>query len=170
MKYLKIFLAVIAVLAIIFFGNGLITPSINYENQVVVNKPAAEVWSVMSDPSNMSEWLPGFLRMEHVSGNPGEVGAVSNIYFDENGEEMVLQETILENVPNERMAMNFTADFMNMNYEMTLDEANGQTTITSISTTEGNGLFAKSILSFMGGTMHTQEEENLTRLKALIER
>ena len=170
MKYLKIILSIIVLLAIIFFGNGLRSPTISYQNEIVVNKSAIEVWTVMADPTKMGEWLPGFIRIEPVSGVPGTVGAVSQLYFIEDGQEMVIEETITKVIPNEEMAMTFTMDFMNMDYEIFFNEDNGQTKILSNSITEGNGLFAKSILSFMTGMMRSQEDENLTRLKAVIEK
>lgn len=169
MKYLKYLLYVVVILVVIFFGNGMITPSISYENEVVVNKSVTEVWAVMEDDSRISEWLPVIDRIEPVSGEPGTVGAVSNIYVNENGEEMVMQETITAKTPNAHMAMTFTMDFMNMDYDMKLVEKEGKTHITTTSTTIGNGMFSKSILSFMSGTMSQQEDENLNRLKKVIE-
>ncbi len=169
MKYLKIILGLIVLLALIFFGSGLIRSTISYENEIVVNGSVEETWAVMADPSKMGEWLPGFVKMEHVSGIPGTEGSVSNVYFEENGEEMVIQETIVENKINERLVLTFTMDFMNMDYEVLMKEEDGQTTITTKSKTEGNGLFAKSMLSWMKGSMQVQEDENLTKLKGVVE-
>lgn len=169
MKYLKYPLYLIAILLIIFFGNGLITSSITYENKVEVNKPVAEVWAVMQDQSRVSEWLTVIERVEHVSGTPGTVGAVSHIYVNENGEEMMMEETITAMVPKEHMAMTFTMDFMDMDYAMYMTEVDGVTKLRTTSTTVGNGIFAQSIISFMTGTMEEQEDENLNRLKEVIE-
>ncbi|MGB0805203.1 MAG: SRPBCC family protein [Salibacteraceae bacterium] len=169
MKILKYILIVLAVLMIIFFGNGLITSSVTYQGKIEVNKPIEEAWAVMEDDSRISEWLPVITRIEPVSGTPGTLGAVSNIYAIENGEEMVMQETITSFDPPKHIAMTFTMDFMDMKYEMHLTEQNGKTLIASKSKTVGNGLFSKSILSFMGGMMEAQENENLHRLKMVIE-
>lgn len=169
MKYLKYLLGLIVLVAIIFFGKGLLTPSISYENEIVVNKSAAESWAVMSDESKLSQWIKEVKKIELVSGTANTVGAVSNVYVDEGGQEMVMKETITKLTPNELMAMTFTMDFMDMEYEMHMKEEGGKTTITSKSTTTGNGIFAKSMLSFMGGSMKAQEDNNLSNLKKLIE-
>lgn len=169
MKYLKYFLILIAVLIIIFFGKGMLTPEISYENEVIVNKPSAEAWAVMADEATTSEWIEGFKRMEHVSGTPNTVGAVSNVYVEEGGEEMMMQETITDIKINERMAMKFTMDFMDMDYEINLDEKEGKTHIRTKSTTRGNGIFAKSMISFMPSSMKAQEDKNLNSLKEVIE-
>ena len=169
MKFLKYLLIIVALLAIIFFGKGLLTPQVSYESEIVVNKPVNEAWAIMSDESRISEWLPGIKKMELISGTENTVGAVSKIFFEENGEEMIMEETITAITPNEHMAMTFTMDFMDMDYEMHLTDEDGKTRIKSNSNTTGNGIMAKSILSFMKSAMKKQEDTNMNNLKTVIE-
>ncbi|SEM18392.1 Polyketide cyclase / dehydrase and lipid transport [Aquimarina amphilecti] len=170
MKYLKYLLYLIIVLSLVFFGIGFFTPSVSYENVIAVDKPASESWEVMSDVSNLPKWIKGFKRTELVSGTPNTVGAVSNVYVDNSGEEMVMEETITAMKLHERMAMTFTMDFMDMDYEMLFKEKGGKTMIISQSNIKGNSVFAKSLLSFMSSSMKTQEDVNLKNLKELIEK
>lgn len=169
MKILKYLLGFILLLALIFFGRGLLTPSVSYESTIEVNKSAKESWAVMSDEVNLPKWIEGFKRAELVSGQANTVGAVSNIYVDQNGQEMVMKETVKAVKDHELLAMTFSMDFMDMDYEMLFNESNGKTKITSKSTTKGNGLFAKSMISFMGGSMKEQEDKNMNSLKKLID-
>jgi len=169
MKYLKYLLIIIVVCVLFFFGKGLLTSSIFYESEVIVDKPANESWAVMSDETNLPKWIKGFIKTELVSGTANTLGAVSKVYVEENGKEMVMQETITAMKPNEHMAMTFTMDFMDMDYEIFFKEKEGKTTISSKSTTRGNGIFAKSMVSFMEGSMKAQEDENLNALKKIIE-
>lgn len=169
MKYLKYLLYAVLALVVIFFGKGLLTPSVSYECVTTVNKPANEAWAVMSDESKLAQWIEGYKRGELVSGEKNTVGAVSNIYVEENGEEMVMQETITALAPNQRMAMTFTMDFMNMDYEISFEEKEGKTMIRSKSMVEGNGLVNQSFVSFFRSAMVEQEEKNLSSLKKLIE-
>ena len=169
MKFLKYTLIFVVVLVLLFFGKGLLTPTISYENEITVNKSAKEAWAVMNDETNLPKWIEGFKRVEPVSGTPNTVGAVSNVYVEDQGQEMVMQETIMSVKENEHMAMNFTMDFMDMDYKMSFDEQGGKTVIKSESTVKGNGIMAKSMISFMKGSMKSQEDTNLGKLKALIE-
>lgn len=169
MKYLKYLLYAILALVVIFFGKGLLTPSISYDCEVSVSKPAVEAWAVMSDESRLTEWLEGYKKGELVSGEKNTVGAVSNIYVEENGEEMVMQETITALEPNRLMTMAFTMDFMNMDYEIAVEEKEGGTIIRTKSVVTGNGLLNQSIVSFFSAAMKEQEEKNLNSLKVLIE-
>jgi len=169
MKYLKYLLYLLIILALIFFGKGLLTPSISYESEITVNKSAKEAWAVMQDEVNLPKWIQGFKKIELISGTPNTVGAVSKVYIEEAGQESIMEETITALTPNQKMAMTFTMDFMDMDYEMLFTEKDGKTNILTKSTTKGNGLFAKSIVSFMPGAMKAQEDANLVNLKKLIE-
>lgn len=169
MKYVKYALGIIAILAIGFFLMGIIKPEISYECEVVVDKPIAESWAVVQDEEKLSEWLSGFEKIEPVSGTPGTVGAVSNVYFDADGEKMEIQETITGIVPNESISMTYTSDFMNMDYKLKMTPIDGGTKINSMTTTVGNGMLSKSIMALVGGSIKAQEETNLNNLKRTIE-
>lgn len=149
---------------------GLLRPTLYYEASTEVNKPIEEAWAVLSDSSRVDEWLQDIKRMEPVSGTPGEKGAVTHIYIDQNGEEMMMTETITASNPPRYVAMTFGMDFMNMDYEMHLKEKDGKTVISTKSLIRGNDWVARSILAFMPGLMKEQEETNLENLKQLINR
>ena len=91
MKFLKYTLIFVVVLVLLFFGKGLLTPTISYENEITVNKSAKEAWAVMNDETNLPKWIEGFKRVEPVSGTPNTVGAVSNVYVEDQGQEMVIR-------------------------------------------------------------------------------
>jgi len=108
--------------------------------------------------------------MEHVSGEKGTVGAVTKYTFVENGTESIIFETINSINPNEHIAMDFLMeDVMTIDYKIDFIEKNGKTNIKSSSTVEGLGIFMRSMVSFMKGTMQSQEDENLSNLKKLID-
>lgn len=170
MKFLKYLLFLLLAIVVIFLALGMFTPSITYDSEVVIDKPAAEVWAVMNDESKMSNWLPGYVKSELVSGTRNTVGAVSKVYFNEAGQETVMTETITAITPNERLAMDFSIpDFMDMAYELVAKEEGGKTTMTSSTTTTGNGMMSKSIVAIMKGAMSDQEDTNMMALKKLAE-
>lgn len=169
MKFLKYSLLILAILIFGFLAVGILKPTATYEHEVMVEKSRQEAWAVFQDPEKLPDWLSGFERMEHVSGTPGAVGAVSRVYFTENGESMSVEETILDLQPPTYMKMRYVSDFMDMDYEVRLSEQDGATRLQSRTTVQGNGLFAKSMLAFMGGTLLQQEIDNMTKLKTAIE-
>ena len=169
MKYLKYILGIFAILVIGFFLIGLVKPQVTYECTIMVNKPLAEAWAVSQDEEKMSDWLNGFQKIEPVSGTPGEVGSVSDVYFVEDGQEMVIRETITDIKPMESISMLFTSDFMDMDYKLVMESVAGKTKISTNTVCEGNGWVSKSLVALMGGFIKSQEETNLMNLKKTIE-
>ena len=169
MKFLKYTLGIIALLVVIFLLIGLIKPTVSYDCEIMVDKPLEESWSVMQDEGKMSEWLEGFQKIEQVSGTPGTFGAVSNVYFISDGQEMAIKETITGIKPEESIEMLFESDFMNMDYQLKMAPVNGKTKITSRTNAKGNGMISKSIMALIGSSLKAQEETNLTNLKKTIE-
>lgn len=170
MKYLKYLLGIIALLGIIFIAKGFLTPSISYNSEIVVDKSIKEAMAVMNDESKVAQWLTGIKDMEHVSGEKGAVGAVTKYTFDENGQESTIIETITAIRPNEHMAMSFVMEeVMEMDYQVDFNNKDGQTHIKSTTITKGTGWFMRSMVSFMQGAMQAQEDENMSKLKKLID-
>lgn len=167
LKYIGLFLLV---LILAFFANGIFNPSVSYTCETKVNQSKETMWGIMNDSSKAAQWITGFKRTELLSGTAGTVGAVSNIYIDNQGQESVIKETMKEVVPNQKVAMLFEVGFMDMDYEMNLKESGGKTTVQSITTVRGNGIFAKSLIPLMKGGMIKQEQTNLDKLKALAEK
>lgn len=169
MKYIKYAIGIIAIFVIVFLALGFIKPQVTYESEIMVEKPIEESWAVLQDTDKLSDWLPGFQKIEHISGIPGTVGAVSKVYFDNNGENMIIQETITDIVPNEFISMQYESDFMDMDYKLIVTTVNGKTKIHSSTTAKGNGTISKSVMALMGSYLKQQEETNLSNLKKTIE-
>ncbi len=170
MKYLKYIVGIIVLLFVLFIGIGILVPSISYQSEVTVDKPIEEAWAVMNDESKLSQWLKGITKIEHVSGKKGTVGAVTQYTFNENGEESIILETIKSITPNQNISMDFNMEgVMNMNYKVDFTSKDGKTFIQSSTDTKGDGMFMKSMVFFMKGTMQSQEDENMNNLKKLIE-
>ncbi len=169
MKYLKYILGILAILFIGFLLLGLIKPELSYECEITVEKPLAEAWAAAQDEEKLADWLPGLQKIEHISGTPGTVGAVSDVYFDNNGQQVIIRETITDIVPNTSISMTYESDFMNMEYTLSMTDIDGKTKINSSTTTVGNGMFSKSLMALMGGSIKAQEETNLANLKKTIE-
>lgn len=169
MKYLKYAIGGLAILFVIFLLLGVFKPTVEYDSEIIVDKPLAESWAVTQDEEKLSEWLSEFQRTEPVSGTPGTVGAVLDVYFGEEGQEMKIRETITEIIPNQSISMTYESDFMNMDYQMTMTPINGKTKINSTTTASGNGIFSKSMMAMMAGSIKKQEDTNLVNLKKTIE-
>jgi carbon monoxide dehydrogenase subunit G len=169
MKYLKYAAIILSLLVVLFLLLGVIKPTIEYDCEITVDKPLQECWDVTQDPAKMTEWMSGFKRFEHVSGEPGQVGAVSNVIFESNGSEVVIKETIIQIIPNHSIEMSFENDMMQMEYVMRM-KANGESTeIETYTLVEGNDMITKSFIALDPGAFRSQEDTNLDMLKKTIE-
>lgn len=61
---------------------------------ITIQKPLATVWAAFDDAANMQKWQPTLKSFEHLSGTPGQPGAVSKLVYEENGHLITLHETI----------------------------------------------------------------------------
>lgn len=169
MVYLYYVLGILGILTIIFLLIGFIKPGISYNCEIMVDKPIEESGYVAQDEERMSEWLEGFVKIEHVSSTPKTVGNVSNVYFSINGKEMVVKRTITAIKLFESMESLSETDFMKMEYSVKMTPIGEKTKISSSTTVKGKGIFAKSLMVFMCGSLKKQEETNLAKLKNTIE-
>ncbi len=65
-----------------------------YTIEIDIHKPLLEVADMLDNPENLKHWQPGFVSIEHRSGDPGSEGAVSVIKYKMGSREMVMTETI----------------------------------------------------------------------------
>ena len=66
-----------------------------YKLEFTINKPRKEVWKAFDSTENLKQWQPSLTKFEHVSGTPGQPGAVSTLTYEENDREFSLTERII---------------------------------------------------------------------------
>jgi len=64
--------------------------------QILIDAPRDAVWAAFDDPENLPRWQQNFRRRSHVSGEPGQPGAATDLVYGERGREVVLRETVTE--------------------------------------------------------------------------
>ena len=140
------------------------------QSTVIIDRPIKEVWEFFKDPNNLKLWLGGFQRYEQVSGTPGTVGAKAKHYFIERGKELVLDEEIIEVIPEKKflgtlgspMMVNIVTNYFN-------DLGNNQTEYSLSSDTQFKGFFWKQVGSLMKGEFKKRQENDLRKLKQVLE-
>ena len=69
----------------------------NFKGYKDIDQPIEKVAAYFADPKYLGEYQDGFLRKELVSGEAGQEGAVSKMYYQMGKQEMELTETITTN-------------------------------------------------------------------------
>jgi uncharacterized protein YndB with AHSA1/START domain len=140
------------------------------QSTVIINKPIKEVWEFFKDPNSLKLWLGGFQRFEAVSGTPGTVGAKAKHYFLERGKELLLDEEIIEVIPEKKflgtlsspMMVNTVTNYFN-------DLGNDQTEYSLSSDTQFKSFFWKQVGPLMKGEFKKRQENDLQTLKQVLE-
>jgi uncharacterized membrane protein len=87
-----------------------------------------QVWRAFHNFENLKKWQPALLSFEPISGQPGHVGAVSRLKYDENGRVLVLTETITRRREPEEFAGSYeTPHVTNSVYNRFVDLRNERT-------------------------------------------
>jgi hypothetical protein len=76
---------------------------------VTITRPLSEVWHAFDDTDFQRRWQITLQSIEHVSGSPGQVGAVSRRTYREAGRDIVIVETVTRRTEREEYASSFEA-------------------------------------------------------------
>ncbi len=68
-----------------------------FSGSVEINASIEKVTAYFIDPTYLGEYQDGFVRKELLEGEAGVKGAVSKMYYQYNGRDMILTETITAN-------------------------------------------------------------------------
>lgn len=174
MKILKYLFLIILVLLLLFIVLGLIKPSIQYGHEVSVNKTIEEAWAVHQDETRLSEWIKGFISIDLLSGQAGEVNSTYKVTINpgEGQENFEMIETILSKKDLEQMTIHFDSEMMDFTQTTSFLQKDASTILKTTADAKGKGLLMRSMFAAMhlfGNTFQKQEAENLEALKRVIE-
>jgi uncharacterized membrane protein len=68
----------------------------NYSVDILIEKPRDEVVKIYDNAENLYKWMDGLHKIEYISGNSGEKGAKSQLFFKMGKREIDMLETIME--------------------------------------------------------------------------
>ena len=140
---------------------------------VTINKPIKQVAEYFADPQYLKEYQDGFIRKELISGEAGQVGAVSRMYYTmPNKKEMVLTETITAN----RLPEAFEADYHHKHTDNSMKSyftslgPNQTRYDAEIDYTALRGFMIKLMSFIMPGMFKRQVQKWLNNFKVFVEK
>ena len=138
---------------------------------IIINQPIDKVAALFADPAKLKEYQKDFIRKELISGNPGQEGAVSKMYYKQGKGTMELTETILlNNLPDE-----FLGSYRHKHMDNTMKStftalSDHQTRFdTEIEYTAFRGFFAKMLAFLFPGMFKKQVQTWLSNFKTYAE-
>ena len=143
-----------------------------FKCSITINRPIDAVAQLFADPENLKEYQDGFIRKELITGNSGESGAVSQMYYKMGNREMELTETIIANrLPNE-----FQASYHHRHMDNTMKclftpVSENQTRYdTEIEYTAFRGFIPKMVATLFPGVFKKQVQRWLDNFKVFAEK
>ncbi|MFT6851334.1 MAG: hypothetical protein ACJATA_002155 [Sphingobacteriales bacterium] len=171
MKVLKYILAGLVLIVLLLVILGLVKKELKYSTTVTIEKPIEHVWDVLMDHELAPEWLKGITKYEIVSGEMGAEGSVYMVYFNEDGEEIVMEETALEIVKNERYKFALTNPVMSSTIEINLVSIDENTTeLTSSTVAKGAHVVWNAVFYIMKSNFVGRDKLTYGFLKTLVEK
>lgn len=140
-----------------------------YTNEIVINRSREEVVQLFDNPDNMKHWQEGFLSLEHISGEPGTVGAKSKLSYQMGKRYVEMIETITaRNLPDEFSGTYEAKGVWNEVKNYFTEEEDGTTKWVAACEFRFSG-FMKIIAFFMRGAFKKQSMKYLESFKKFAE-
>ena len=142
---------------------------LKYSVDIDINLPRDRVSERFQDPDRIPEWQESFIRMDLVSGEPGQPGNVHTLVHKMGKREMEMKETIKENdMPNRFVATYESGGVWNIVENDFTDNPDG-TTHWHIDTEFRCKGFMRIMTALMPGMFKKQTAKMQTDFKAFAE-
>ncbi len=145
---------------------GLFIDEVSYTATARVNAPIEAAWQTFMDGERMREWMPGFERIEHLSGEPMTAGATYRLYF-ENGD--LLTETITEIVPHQEYSFDMETNLFTGQTSVTFEDMGRFIRMQQTSSFRGSTFVWRALLPVLKPLIQRQQMAAMDRLADLIE-
>lgn len=142
-----------------------------FSSSIVINKPRDLVVELFKNPEYLKHYQDGFQRKELISGNAGEDGAVSNMYYKMGKNEMELKETITANRLPESFSSTYEHKYMDNTMECRFIVVDENTTRyeADYEYTRLNWIMPKLIAILFPGIYRKQGEKWMNNFKVFAE-
>ncbi len=142
-----------------------------YQGYIDIAKPRELVVELFKDPNSLAKWQDGFQKIEHISGEKGEKGSVSNLYYLMNNRPLELKETIIENNLPETFEAFYEHKHMDNTMKCSFSELSPNSTryTYEFEYTRVSGLIPKMLFIFFPGMFKKQGEKWMKQFKEFVE-
>ena len=137
--------------------------------ETVIDASQESVWAAFDNPDNLKRWQQNLVRIEPVSGEPGQPGCVCRLVYDEKGKEVVLTETVTERRQPSFMAGTYESDSSGtliVNHFEKIDEDTTRWTSWCNFTLRG---WMRLFGLFIASAVRKRTEADMARFKLMVE-
>ena len=139
------------------------------EYSVEIDRPAAQVFPHLVASERRLRWMGALKESKQVTeGQPGEGTRFEDV-FEDHGQRFELEAEIVELRAPELIRLKLEGSAFESDLTQTLTETGGKTTLTTTIDTEYHSALARLMSGVVTGHAQKQLEEDLERLKELLE-
>lgn len=141
-----------------------------YLQELVIALPRERVVELFDDAENLKKWQPDLLSFEHLSGDPGQVGAQSKLLYRMGKREIEMIETItLRDLPDAFNGTYEAKGVWNSVENRFIEEGPDQTRWTLVTEFKFQGIFMKLMGALMPGAFKKQTFTFMVQFKEFAE-
>ena len=165
-KVLYVFLSLIAaaILALVIMGS--FVREIQYTTTIRAKASIDDVWNTFMDTNRKPEWLGGFQKSEHLSGEPLAVGSEYRHYFEE-GTSFVEKVTAIE--PHQKYSFDMETDLFTGSVTVSFETMGDAVRIQQHTSMNGSTFMWRALLPLFKPLMQRQQMDSLDKLADVIE-
>lgn len=138
--------------------------------EITILADPVTVWRFFDDPGNTRSWQPALKSQIHVSGAPGEVGAVYELVHDNNGTDLRSVATVVEKSEFASITTSIDSEssFATMTFRF---EPMGRRCTRWILETDYRfkGLY-RLVAFFLRSSLHARAHDEMKKVKRLLEK
>lgn len=164
----KYIIVILSILAVLFF-TGLFNRSIEFREDVYIEKPVKVVYFSMMNPMKMDEWVVGFKKMESLDGFLNGPGSRYLLTLEIGGKELTILEEVTSFNWKRDLGLKFDLGHMIMDMMIYYHEEGDGCRLEIEARVKGTGLIANSIISFGKPVIKRQLMRNFDELKSMLE-
>jgi hypothetical protein len=144
---------------------------VRFTCKVEVDTPRKDVVEIFSDPDHFPHFQEGFQRLERIAGEEGHPGAVSHLFYQMRGTEVMLEETILDNSLPELFAARYHHSHMDNTLVSRFSKIDDNTTLytAEVEYTDFRGFLPKLLSWFYPGFFRKQVQKWMEDFKVYAE-
>lgn len=169
MKKKSYIAGIIIALLLAFLLTGVINKSIEFEQELYINKPVKIVYFSMMNPMKMGDWVQGFEKLESLDGFLNGPGSRYLLTLRIGKRKVVVLEEITSFNWKEDLGLKFDFGHMWIETMIVFREEGAGTRLLVTTKVSGNGILSRSMISFTKPIIKKQFLTNFNNLKEMLE-
>lgn len=169
MRKTKYIIGILIALLLTFALTGVVNRSIEFSDELYINRPVKIVYFAMMNPMKMDAWVQGFEKLESLDGFLNGPGSRYLLTLRIGNRKVVVMEEVTSFNWKEDLGLKFDFGHMIMETMIVFQEEGEGTRLLVETKVTGNGILSSSMITFTKPIIRKHFVTNFTNLKLMLE-